>query len=74
MIGSLRRARPEDSTTIADLIRLAFSRQTVATDPLPSALRETEVSVRAHFDAGGGGVVVEGPVACLLWKEEKGGL
>jgi N-acetylglutamate synthase-like GNAT family acetyltransferase len=69
----LRPAVPEDAAKIAALIRLAFSRQTVVTDPLPSALKETETSIRAHF-AGGGGAVIEGPAACLLWEMKDGGL
>lgn len=74
MMRSLRAARADDAAALAQLIRLAFSQQTVVTDPLPSALKETEASIRAHFAAGGGGVVVEGLAACLLWEEKDGGL
>jgi N-acetylglutamate synthase-like GNAT family acetyltransferase len=70
----LRSARADDAAAVADLIRLAFARQTVVTDPLPSALKETEASIRAHFADGGGGVLAEGPVACLLWRPEESGL
>jgi len=73
-IAALRAARAEDAAAIAALIRSAFARQTVVTDPLPSALKETEASIRTHFATGGAGVLVEGPVACLLWKEEASGL
>jgi GNAT superfamily N-acetyltransferase len=70
----LRAATPADAAALAALIRLAFAQQTVVTDPLPSALKETAASVAAHFAKGGGGLVVEGPVAGLLWSEADGGL
>jgi GNAT superfamily N-acetyltransferase len=71
---NIRPATVEDATSLAALIRLAFASQTVVTDPLPSALKESGENLRAHFAAGGGGVVAEGPVACLLWSEKDGGL
>ncbi len=70
----LRPAVPADAAALAALIRLAFSRQTVATDPLPSALKETAETIARHFAEGGGGVLAEGPAACLLWSETDGGL
>lgn len=70
----LRPAVPADAAALAALIRLAFSRQTVVTDPLPSALKETAENIARHFAEGGGGVLAEGPAACLLWSETDGGL
>lgn len=71
---ALRPATPEDSAALAALIRLSFARQTEVTDPPPSALQETGESIASHFTAGGGGALIEGPVACLLWEEKEGGL
>lgn len=70
----LRHATSADAAALADLIRLAFAQQTVITDPLPSALKETAESLVRHFAEGGGGVLAEGPAACLLWSEEDAGL
>jgi N-acetylglutamate synthase-like GNAT family acetyltransferase len=74
MTPRLRHATPADADALADLIRHCFARQTVVTDPLPSALRESGDNIRKHFADGGGGAVFEGPAACLLWAEEDGGL
>ncbi len=74
MTPRLRHATPVDADALAALIRHCFARQTVVTDPLPSALKESGDSIRAHFAKGGGGAMVEGPAACLLWSEEDGGL
>ena len=74
MTPSLRAATPADADALAELIRFCFARQTVVTDPLPSALKESGDNIRAHFAEGGGGAMFEGPAACLLWKTEKGGL
>ena len=73
-VPSLRPATPGDAAALAELIRYCFARQTVVTDPLPSALKETAESIGAHFGKGGGGALFEGPVACLLWDEAEGGL
>lgn len=69
----LRTATPADADALAELIRFCFARQTVVTDPLPSALKESGDNIRAHFAEGGGGTMFEGPAACLLWKTEDGG-
>lgn len=76
MIASppLRPATPADADALADFIRFCFARQTVVTDPLPSALKETAQNLTQHFAEGGGGVLAEGPAACLLWSETDGGL
>lgn len=74
MTPGLRAATPADADALAELIRFCFARQTVATDPLPSALKESGDNIRKHFSDGGGGAMVEGPAACLLWSEEDGGL
>lgn len=74
MTPSLRAATLEDADALAGLIRFCFARQTVVTDPLPSALKESGDNIRAHFVEGGGGALFEGPAACLLWKTEDGGL
>jgi N-acetylglutamate synthase-like GNAT family acetyltransferase len=71
---TLRFATPADADALAELIRYCFARQTVVTDPLPSALKESGDNIRKIFAGGGGGALVEGPVACLLWSEEDGGL
>jgi N-acetylglutamate synthase-like GNAT family acetyltransferase len=71
---SLRAATSADAAALAALIRLAFAAQTVVTDPLPSALKETAESVAQHFAKGGGGFLIEGPIAALLWSEADGGL
>lgn len=75
----LRPARPGDAEAMAALIRLAFAAQPVATDPPPSALRESAGALAAHFAGGGGGVLAEAPadagaVAALLWAEREDGL
>jgi GNAT superfamily N-acetyltransferase len=80
----LRPAVPTDAEALAALIRLAFAHQPVRTDPPPSALEESGVSVAAHLGEGGGGIVADrigadkigaqGMVAALLWREEEGGL
>lgn len=74
MTPSLRAATLEDADALAGLIRFCFARQTVVTDPLPSALKESGDNIRTHFAEGGGGAMLEGPAACLLWKTEDGGL
>jgi GNAT superfamily N-acetyltransferase len=71
---ALRAAGIEDAASLAALIRLAFSAQSVVTDPLPSALKENPASLEAHFRKGDGGFLVEGPVAGLLWAVTDKGL
>lgn len=71
---TLRAATPEDADALAELIRYCFARQTVVTDPLPSALKESGDNIRRIFADGGGGALVEGPVACLLWSGRDDGL
>jgi len=66
----------EDAAAAADLIRAAFSAQSLQTDPPSSALREDAASV-AHAIATGGGacVVAAGKlVGVVLWAEKEGGL
>ena len=74
MTPGLRAATPDDADALAELIRFCFARQTVVTDPLPSALKESGDNIRKHFAEGGGGAMFDGPAACLLWSEEDGGL
>lgn len=74
MTPVLRAATPDDADAIAELVRYCFARQTVVTDPLPSALKESGDNIRRHFASGGGGALYEGPSACLLWSEEEDGL
>ncbi len=69
----IRPILPGDADAVAALIRLAFAAIPVPLDPAPSALRETGDSIRAHL-AEGGGMLVEGPAACILWSERDGGL
>ena len=73
---SIRAAEVSDSAAIAALIRLAFATQSRQTHPPPSALKETEDTVRAHLEEGGGAVVDDGGVivGAVLWNEEEGGL
>lgn len=73
---SVRAMRPDDAAAVAGLIRAAFAAQSVATDPPPSALRETAQSVGASLAAGGGAVVQAGEalVGSVLWQEKAGGL
>ena len=72
-MDTIRAMLPSDADPVAALIRLAFAAIPVPLDPAPSALRETGDGVRAHL-ASGGGALVDGPVACILWSERDGGL
>lgn len=72
-VSSVRPILPGDAEAVAALIRLAFAAIPITLDPAPSALRETGDSMRAHL-AEGGGALVEGPAACILWSERDGGL
>ena len=69
----IRPAAPDDAPAIAALIRLAFAQPPVLLDPPPSALRETTESVAAHL-ARGGGAVMDGVRAAVLWEERGGDL
>ena len=68
-LGRARRLRPTDALEAAALIRCAFARQAVPTDPPSAALQETPASVAAAIASGGGaGVEAEGAlVGVLLW-------
>ena len=72
--STIRAARAADAAAIADLIRLAFSRQPRPTNPPSSALRETAATIVAHLDRGGGAVLESGGemVGVVLWNEEEG--
>jgi GNAT superfamily N-acetyltransferase len=73
-LPALRAAGPGDAEPMAALIRLAFAAQSVVTDPLPSALRESAATIETHFAKGDGGFLIEGPAACLLWAVDERGL
>lgn len=73
----LRPITANDAAALAALVRAAFARQSVPTDPPPSALRLTAADVRAHLAAGGGGMVAEAAgamVASIMWSEIDAGL
>jgi predicted N-acetyltransferase YhbS len=73
----LRAMTLSDTDAVAALIRVAFSTQPVATDPLPSALRVNGTDVAAHLRRGGGGAVAEADddlAGSVLWEEQDGGL
>jgi GNAT superfamily N-acetyltransferase len=72
----LRLATASDAAIIADLVRLAFSTQSVQTDPPSSALKETPASITRELSSGGGAVVLEGEVmvGAVLWREEDASL
>ena len=74
----LRALRASDAEAAAALIRLAFAAQTVATDPPPSALRETGASVAASLaeqDQGGIGAWIGDSLAgCVIWQVQDRGL
>ena len=69
---TLRLATAADAAAIADLVRLAFATQSVVTDPLPSALKETAETITRALAWGGGAVVeADGRLAgCVLWHDE----
>jgi GNAT superfamily N-acetyltransferase len=77
MTDTAWRLRPlcsEDHERIAHLIRCCFAAQGVATDPPPSALKETAVGVAA-MEGGAVAAQAEGtPVGVVLWAEREGGL
>jgi GNAT superfamily N-acetyltransferase len=72
----LRALRASDAEAAAALIRTAFAAQTVATDPPPSALRETGASVAASLAEGGGiGAWAQETLAgCVIWQVQERGL
>ena len=71
---TIRAAGIGDAAAIADLIRLAFSRQPRPTNPPSSALRETAATIVGHLDRGGGAVLESGGemLGVVLWNEEDG--
>jgi ribosomal protein S18 acetylase RimI-like enzyme len=73
---TIRAARVDDSAAIADLVRLAFSRQPRPTNPPSSALKETAATITDHLGRGGGAVLERGGaiVGVVLWNEEDGAL
>jgi predicted N-acetyltransferase YhbS len=73
---SLRPMQARDAPAVAALIRAAFTAQSVATDPPPSAVRMTEHDVAAHLRAGGGAVVEADSAltGSALWMEQDCGL
>lgn len=74
----LRALRAHDAAAAAALIRTAFAAQSVATDPPPSALRETAESVAASLaapDQGGVGAWFgEALAGCAIWQVQERGL
>ena len=72
----LRRAGHADAAALAALVRLAFSAQSVATNPPSSALRETPATITHELDLGGGALVESDGVlvGAVLWHEEQGSL
>ena len=66
-----------DCDIAAAVIRLAFSNQSVNTDPPPGAVLETAESVSEYLANTGGGaaaVVGDDVVGLVLWEERDGGL
>jgi len=65
-----------DAGEVAALIRQAFAAQSVVTDPLPSALKESAESVAATLGKGGGAGAFAGAdlVGSVLWQAQEGGL
>jgi len=70
---ALRLATAADAVVIADLVRLAFSAQSVQTNPPSSALNETPATVTRELEQGGGAVVESdgAMVGAVLWREEE---
>jgi GNAT superfamily N-acetyltransferase len=69
---AVRALRGEDAEAAAALIRLAFARQSVATDPPASALRESGAAICATLAApGAGGFAAWDGAAmagCVVWQ------
>ena len=72
----LRPLREADAPVATELIREAFARQSVVTDPPSSALRETTQTVAAHIARDGGLCAEDGDqmLGVVLWGEREGGL
>lgn len=70
----LRPAAPCDAASVAALVRACFAE--LAVEPPPSALHETEQTVRAHLAQGGGAVALCGGelAGSVLWQVRDGGL
>ena len=73
---ALRLATAADAAAVADLVRRAFSTQSVQTNPPSSALKETPATIARELAHGGGAVVHTGGalVGAVLWREEAGSL
>ena len=75
---TLRALEPGDAQAAAALIRAAFATQSVATDPPPSAVRETATTVAASLAADGqGGFAAwhaDAMAGCVLWQLQPHGL
>ncbi|CAH2600642.1 GNAT family N-acetyltransferase [Rhodovastum atsumiense] len=70
----LRALRTAEAEAVAALIRTAFARQSVATDPPSSALRETAAGVLG-FEGGAVAEAADGTLAgAVLWATRAGGL
>lgn len=69
---ALRPLHGTEAEAVAALVRLAFAAQSVATDPPPSALRETAAAVAATLaEHGGFGAWRDGALAgCVLWQRQ----
>ena len=69
----MRAALIDDAARIADLVRLAFSRQSRPTNPPPSALKETAATIAEQLARGGGAILEAGGalVGVVLWREAR---
>jgi len=69
----VRAALIDDAARIADLVRLAFSRQSRPTNPPPSALKETAATIAEQLARGGGAILEAGGalVGVVLWREAR---
>jgi predicted N-acetyltransferase YhbS len=72
----IRALTAADAPVAVALIRAAFSRQSVQTDPPSSALRETKRSVATHLARDGGACaeIGEEMLGLILWAQKEGGL
>jgi len=70
---TVRAALIDDAARIADLVRLAFSRQSRPTNPPPSALKETAATIAEQLARGGGAILEAGGalVGVVLWREAR---
>src|ERR1700741_1818476 len=66
----------DDAAAVGVLVRLAFTAQSLVTDPPPSALQVTEADIVAHLRIGGGAVAQTGEDigGSALWVSQEGGL